>query len=279
MDKGKIKNIIILVLLTVNLFFAALMLVNGAESRSYAAAAESSLTAALKSGGITISDSELLSQKSVPACTFSRDKDRERRQVSSVLGSAEPSDLGGNIIMYYGKNGQACFRGTGDFEILMENSAVSVGTDPVKTAERLMEKFGVGLESGANAQYAKTGGSCEVTALCSYKDRPIVNCSVSMTFSKDSLLLVTGVKPMSKITESGSVQVIDTATAVMRLLDVLKNSGYVCREITGVSHCYKLDASASGDGTLTPLWHFSTDIGDFYINGVTGKEETVTQNN
>ena len=84
---------------------------------------------------------------------------------------------------------------------------------------------------------------------------------------------------MSKITESGSVQVIDTATAVMRLLDVLKNSGYVCREITGVSHCYKLDASASGDGTLTPLWHFSTDIGDFYINGVTGKEETVTQNN
>ena len=118
MDKGKIKNIIILVLLTVNLFFAALMLVNGAESRSYAAAAESSLTAALKSGGITISDSELLSQKSVPVCTFSRDKDRERRQVSSVLGSAEPSDLGGNIIMSQAIDREAVARVADDFKIV-----------------------------------------------------------------------------------------------------------------------------------------------------------------
>jgi len=40
-----------------------------------------------------------------------------------------------------------------------------------------------------------------------------------------------------------------------------------------------MDAAASGEGTLTPLWHFSTDVGEFYLNGITGKAETVTQNN
>ena len=84
---------------------------------------------------------------------------------------------------------------------------------------------------------------------------------------------------MSIIGRDDGTAVLDIPTVVMRFLSILKDSGYVCSEIRDISHCYKMDVAATGDGTLTPLWHFSTDIGDFYINGVTGKQETVTQNN
>jgi hypothetical protein len=182
--------------------------------------------------------------------------------------------------MYYGKNGQACFRGTGDFEVLMENNTVATGSDPAETSRDFLKKLGLSMDpKSAAVKYGTGGASCVVTALCSYEDRPIMNCSVTLNFSETNLLLVTGTCPLTKVGENAGGGVIDTATAVMRFLEIMDENGYVCREITDISHCYKLDVAASGVGTLTPLWHFSTDVGDFYVNGVTGKTETVTQNN
>lgn len=278
MDKGKLKNIIIIILAVVNCFFAALVIVDAAESASYEKAAYSSLLQALENSGIKVSEETLQNTKPVPLCTFSRDLNREQRQVSSVIGASNASDQGGNIYMYYGKNGQACFRGTGEFEILMENDSVKTGSDPLPTAEDFMKKQGAELSAGS-AKLKSDNGTIKVTALCSFKGRAIVNCAVDMTFSSKSLLLASGIKPLTDVKEDKSTQVIDTATTVMRLLDLLKNKGYACSEITGISHLYKMDVSAAGEGTLTPIWLFATDIGDFYINGVTGKEEIIAQIN
>ena len=280
MDKGRIKNIIIIVLALVNVFLAAMVLIDKAQSDVYAQEAKKNLVGALSAGGISVADSGVLDVSSVPACTLARDYTREAKLISSVLGRVETKDQGGNIIMYYGENGQACFRGTGDFEILMENDSVRVGSDIVQTSQNFLKKVGIEM-SGEDAQVvtASGGGSSVVTAVCRYKDRPITNCVVKLTYSETNLLLVTGTCPLTGVTENGGGGELDAATAVMRLLDILDNSGYVCSEIQDLSHCYKMDVSASGEGTLTPLWHFSTDIGDFYVNGITGKAETVTQNN
>ena len=279
MDKGRLKNIIILVLLAVNVFFAGMVILDGAGAKAYARTGEKSLVQVLTASGIKVDDRSDLGEKAIPVCTFKRNLEIENRQVSSIIGSSSPQDQGGNIIMYFGKNGQACFRGTGDFEILMENASVKTGTDPVKTSRGIMKTLGMDIAAGAKPVYEQDGGTSTVTAMCTYSDRPIINCQVTFTYSGDSLLLVTGVKPMSITGSEDGAAVLDISTVVMRFLSTLKDSGYVCSEITDISHCYKMDVAATGDGTLTPLWHFSTDIGDFYINGVTGKQETVTQNN
>lgn len=277
MDKGKIKNIIIIVLLLVNVFLAALVVADSARSGVYDAAAERSLLQALQAGGITVDDASVLNIRAIPACTLTRNLSREKRLVAAVLGSVDSQDQGGNIVMYYGKNGQACFRGTGDFEILMENDSVPAGSDLAETSRAFLKKLGIDMDAAAAT--VRSGSSSVVTAVCRYADRPIVNCVVKLTFSETNLLLVTGTCPLTAVRENAGSAALDPSTAVMRLLDYLDSSGYVCSRITDISHCYKMDAAASGEGTLTPLWHFSTDVGEFYLNGITGKAETVTQNN
>lgn len=280
MNKENIKTIIIAVLLLVNVFLGALVVTDSARSEAYSAAAEESLLKALQAGGITVSSRSVLNIGAIPSCTITRDVDKEREFVSAVLGRVESRDQGGNIMMYYGKNGQACYRGTGDFEILMENNSVPAGEDIAETSRSFLKKLGIDMDAGsAVVDRGSSGSSSVVTAVCRYADRPIVNCSVKLTFSETNLLLVTGTCPLTTARENAGGEALDTATAVMRLLDIFNSSGYVCSEIKDISHCYKMDASASGEGTLTPLWHFSTDIGDFYLNGITGKAETVTQNN
>ncbi len=280
MDKSRIKNLIIIVLLLVNVFLAGIVISDSAQSRAYASASDESLMEALKNSGITLADRSLLNAGTVPSCSVSRDLSREKRQVSSVIGSVQQQDQGGNIVMYYGNDGQACFRGTGDFEILMENATVPVGDDPARTSENFLKKIGIDIDADtAQVKYSSSGASCTVTAMCLFEGRPIVNCLVTLNYSDTNLLLVSGTRPLTDASESASGSEMDAATAVMRLIAMLDDSGYLCSSITDVGHCYKMDVSASGTGTLTPLWRFSTDIGDFYINGITGKTETVTQNN
>lgn len=162
----------------------------------------------------------------------------------------------------------------------MENNSVPAGEDLAETSKSFLKKLGIDMDAdSAVVDHGSSGSSSVVTAVCRYADRPIVNCAVKLTFSETNLLLVTGTCPLTAASESAGGETLDTATAVMRLLDVLDSSGYMCSEIKNISHCYKMDAAASGEGTLTPLWHFSTDIGDFYLNGITGKAETVTQKN
>lgn len=279
MNNGKVKNIIIIILLTVNLFLAAIVVINSAEERQYEEAARSSLREAVENSGISLSDPAILSLKPIPECRAARSISGETKLVSGLLGSGDRSDQGGNIVMYYGKNGQACYRGTGDFEILMENNFIKTDSNPIKAARSALKKIGIDPVDATMAQTDMSSGGSTVTATCAYKDLPVVNCRVTLTFSAENLLLVTGTRILDNVSPNNNTEVIDVNTAVMRFLQMLKESGYACREITDLSHCYKMDVAASGDATLTPLWHFETDIGDFYINGITGKTETVTQSN
>ena len=99
MDKGKIKNIIIIVLLLVNVFLAALVIADSARSGVCDAAAERSLLQALQAGGITVDDASVLNIRAIPACTLTRNLSREKRLVAAVLGSVDSQDQGGNIVM------------------------------------------------------------------------------------------------------------------------------------------------------------------------------------
>ena len=279
MDNSKIKNIVIIILAAVNLFLAAIVVMNYRESRAYDQAAQKSLEQAIANSGIVLKSPDILDLEPLPECTVRRSQSAEQRLVSEILGSAERSVIGGNIVMYYGENGQACYRGTGDFEILMENDSIKTGSDPEKTSRSVLKKLGLYEAKNSLTVTPVPSGGYTATATCAYNGMEVVNCWVTLTFSAENLLLISGTRFLDNISPNNTTPVIDENTAVMRFLQTLKSSGYICREIAEINQCYKMEISASGDGTLTPLWHFKADVGDFYINGVTGKTETVTQSN
>jgi len=280
MDKGKLKNIIIIVLLLVNLVFGIICIVNSVEKKLYISEVENSMVDALASSGITLTDKSVLKLNVVPVYSCTRDLSNEKSGIATIIGQTNVENLGGNVMMYKGKDGQACFRGTGDFEVLMENNTIKLNDKPVAQAVSIMKKLGTSVNPDtAVVNRDGNSGACEVGVLCTVNDYDIVNCRVDFTFSGQSLLLITGTRPLSTISERNDIETLDASTVIMRFLELLKNNGYVCKEINNIDYCYKFDVTSGDEGTLIPLWHFSTDIGDFYINGTTGKEEATIQNN
>ena len=71
-------------------------------------------------------------------------------------------------------------------------------------------------------------------------------------------------------------ELIDVPTVLTRFLSLVLENGHVCSSLDKLELCYNMQANAAGEATLTPVWRIETDTGEFFINAVTGLQETVT---
>ena len=269
MDSAKIKNYILIVLLLLNACLAALVLLRFTDSRASARAMEQSTLEILAQKGIAVTGPVDLLAKPGASVPVSRDAAQERDCASRLLSGASGSDQGGGSIMYTGKSGQAVFRGTGEFELLMTDSSVRLGRSPSATGARLMRRLGMS-GSASNARVSQDDSSATVVLQAEYEGRPILNCEVTFTFTGSRLLLAVGRRPLH-VAGTGSDAAVDASTALMRALALLTRDGQTCTELQGLSPCYVLDCDAAGDGTLTPVWRIETDVRTILISAVTGE--------
>ena len=119
MDTGRLKTIVILILLCVNLAFGGILLSEKLGAAEGNAQARSELRSVLAGLGITVADDQIpaggvMFRRSVP-----RLRETEDRLVTALLGDAAGQDQGGNIWYYENTNGWAWCRGGGSFEIMV----------------------------------------------------------------------------------------------------------------------------------------------------------------
>ena len=138
MESSKIKNILIAILLFVNLGLLGLIWNDHQQSRENTRQAMESLERVFANRGISMEQVDLPENSALMTYGMSRDLDREQKLVEQVLGTVTVEDQGGNIMYYYGEKGQASFRGTGDFEILFSDGAVTGEEDPAATAKKML---------------------------------------------------------------------------------------------------------------------------------------------
>lgn len=278
MDNSKIKNLIIIVLLIVNIFLAGAIGADRAMSNSLKKDALSGVIALLEAKGIAVSQDANLSDTALSVCAVTRDFRKEKKRVSAVLDGADVQDQGGNIMYYQGKNGQAVFRGTGSFEILMNEGAVPTGSDPEATARAFLKKLGISAIKGSSGEGMDVAdGSGTVVLGCSKGKTEIINCRVTFTFANGSLMLVSGTRSLDESSSDTMQNELALSTILMRFLDIINESGRVCSELKNAELCYvQTIYPVSGTGTLTPVWRLTTDAGEYYIDGLTGKLETGT---
>lgn len=278
MDNSKIKNLIIIILLFVNIVLAAALGADRLKNDTLRREALSGVMDILAARGIALADGADLSDSSLAVCSVQRDSNAEKRHVSAVLGKVSVLDQGGNILFYQGENGQAEFRGTGSFDILMNDKAVPAGSDPEATARAFLRKLGIAAVKGADgASVDMRDGSGTVVLRCRSGNAEIINCSVTFTFAGGSLILVTGTRPLDDISVDASQDNLDLATALMRFLNIISESGRVCSVLNNAELCYLQNTSTtSGTVTLTPVWRLTTDTGEFYVDGLTGRQVTVS---
>ncbi len=271
MDSSKIKNLIIVILLLVNLFLAAMVLHDRIEEIRAENQAIADVSAAYAASGIELS-ADLRWNDKLVGCNLSRDLNKENALVKSVIGTSMVEDLGGNILYYKGTKGEARFRGTGEFEIVMTAKAIPVSGSPLDTAKNVLADMGYRTDV-SRAVVDSASGSTTVTLVCMYRGDNVYNCIVSFLFTPDYLMMINGRRPL-EWSADGESSAISAPTALMRFLAEMRERGAVCSELRTLELGYSMTASASGEGSLTPYWCILTDAGQYYINAVTGRIES-----
>lgn len=274
MDTSKIKNIIILILLAVNVFLGAALLSDRVQARSARTSAWEAAVEAVERVGINVSE-EISGGIDTPAVySLRRDMESEYGHLEGVLGKLSANDLGGNIWFYSSADGQASVRGTGECDILFSSEVFAAGHDAEKTAVKLLKSLGMETDEDSARSYYAAGGRV-VELGCTWQGRRVYNAQMSFTFSEDYLLMVSGTRLFDQSVQESSEGALDELSVLMRFVEVVGEQGFVCSSLSELEAGYIFSVTVSGEGTLIPVWRFGTDTGDVYINALTGRVETV----
>jgi len=274
MATSRIKNLIIYILLFVNLFLIGLLASDWLQTRRAERTAMEAVQSVLADSGITM-ECGLPDNSELKSYTVSRDLTREEEVVSGILGDLtlqEQQD--GSTIYYRGEKGEAIFRGSGYFEVLLENWAVPIKGDTVDTAQSVLRKMGIKGEFLPEASTRSGGIYTTVVMACTYEGVPVENARIEFGFTSDFLMMVSGTRVLDVQREDPSFQPLDEITMLTRFLGIINRNGYVCSELRDISPVY-LAPDVSG-GKLVPVWRIEMDAGTFYLNMTTGEEQLIT---
>ena len=107
METGRLKTIVILILLCVNLAFGGILLSEKLGAAEGNAQTRSELRSVLAGLGITVEEEQIPAGSVMLRRSVARERVTEDRLVTALLGPAEGQDQGGNIWYYENASGWA----------------------------------------------------------------------------------------------------------------------------------------------------------------------------
>ena len=262
MDRSLLKNIIIIILVLVNVFLLASLLMRQTSAVHSRQQTQEQLTELFAADGMTL-DKAAFSNKTPPSVfALTRNLQLEQDVAAFFLGSSLiPEDQGGGTYTYTSDAGVARFRSNGSFEVA---GSLSSGD-----AEALCRSFCKSFSYGSLTFLLDETESGTATAVCICNDLPVFNCKVTFTIVDGELRTVSGIL----LSQEGSSTVSDVkplsaAAALTTFQNVRREIGAVVSSVTESTLCYELQSSSAL--TLTPSWCIATDTKNYYVNCMTG---------
>ena len=244
METGKLKTIVILILLCLNLAFCGILLAERMDTAAGTAQSRSELTKVMAGLGISLDADAIPADAPMTVYTVTRDPETERELVLALLGEAESEDQGGNIRRYENENGWARFRSGGVFEI----NTAAAGTS---LANRLRNS-GVSIVREADSY------------ICTVGNVQVFNCRFSLSQRAGGIYLSGRFLPGTPTAEE-SAERTDAATLLLHFHDRVRDAGGVYAEIREILPGYLLNVTASSM-ELVPVWRITTDGGTWYLD-------------
>ena len=273
MSTAKLKNIILLVLVFLNLFFLTLIAVDAVRETATRRRTIEQLTQIMQNSGVTV-DGDIIPKIDAPrAQSTSRDAYAEATLARIALGDCEPVDSGGTSTTYIADNGE----GTAIFNIRSEfvidyTYGLDISGDLVSAVKKQLRRMKIETEEPRVA-FAE-GDLTIIVAEIRCRDMPTFNCTVSFEFENSLLMRISGRRP-SAITEVSGGRERNLPTAMLGFLQYILDGGAEVTEITEITAGYSMNVGVFGAGELAPVWRFTTDDGVFLVNALTGQVEDV----
>lgn len=269
MDSSKLKNIILVVLLAVNIVFAGLLLGFKRDAASSEKSMKKDLISVYAQHGIELSDSIDVSAAAPEEYILTRSEESELAAVKALLGHAAVYDQGGNVLYYSCEKGEACFRGTGEMEIIFSGSSWKFNGDAESAAKKAAKKLGI----DPFVRAVDAGDLTVVELGWRFRGSEVFNSRIEMNFSQQALLMSVGQRAFDEVFGTTGAETKNCAAALVSFLALIAERGYDCDAVYSVEGGYIISVPVSGEATLTPVWEIETNNGNYYINAVSGREE------
>lgn len=269
MEWRKLKNLIILILLTVNGFLLVLVGIRREDSARYERSALERTVQVLEQGGIQVDIEAVTAADGLTAITVERDAEREARLMSALLDEEVQGDnRGGGLYLYRGKLGEASLRTGGELSVEFFRDDHWRTGRPEDHAASLLKKLGV---EGALTGQTDEGEDVVLRFTQSWNGTPVFSCEVEFVYREGYLTTLRGTLLMAAEGTAETGQTLTLPTALMRFSEGLGATGDVCSAIRAMEPGYRGTVqSLSGGVRLAPVWLVTTDTANYYLDCVTG---------
>ncbi len=268
MEWSKIKNIILLILLTVNLLLLGQAAAQESQRRRYQAEALEGAVEVLRQHGYTVAEGALPTQQgALISLTAERDRSGEEALAQALLGTAQRTEDGARTA-YQGAGGSCWFRGDGSFAFLFTSGAQPLDGVKIEThAEQLLRGVAythrvLGMEDQA--------GETRVQVVQTWEEQPVFSCTAELVYRDGSLIEFSGTRLVGPpVYETEGEQGMDLPTALIRFMSGMQEGGHVFTRIERMTEGYRA-VGASRRMTLRPVWEVDTNVETVLVDGVTG---------
>ena len=265
MDRYRLKNIIIVILLLVNGFLLGVLSMRQTSVNASHRQTAEQLVELFAADGMALRAEDIPAKAAPAGQSLARDMDREREVAAFFLGKNPiRADQGGDIYSYTGSAGGAAqFRAGGSFDIACALSGVD-GTGLIRD---FCQEF-----SYSEPVFTLDGdGSGTAIAVCRYKKLTVPNCAVTFTLDQGALVAVSGILLPEKGTEvSFDQDPLSAAAALTAFQKMRRERQAAVSSVTEVAPCYELQSATSAAMSLVPAWCITTDTGRYYVNCISG---------
>ena len=266
MDSRKLERIVLIILVLLNVFLLSVVLSDSLEAKRNEAETAASVTALLEENGIRVESGAVRLRNAPTPCVATRDLQLEGEKVKRLIGEYTAEDAGGNILFYRGGKGQALLRGSGELDVLLESRSIPLRGGEIATARRVLRRIGVPALAADTKEK-------DTQFYCCCEELPIYNAVLHFDYSQDSLSMISGTHLFDTVTKQTDRQGMNSVSALLRFVEIVRSEGYICSRLLGVEPGYLMTVTRSGEAELAPVWRIETDTGVLMIDAESGKVE------
>lgn len=274
MEWRKLKNIILLILLGLNLALAVLIVGPSLSGYYHERQADREAAAFLEQKGIRFDSAALPDPADLMPQSVARDREEEGRLARKLLGEdAVQEARGGEVYRYTSALGVVQFHSDGSFWAQLTQGAFPAGEDPAQAARELLSR----LEFSGESISLDDAGENSLTVRQMWDGTHLFNQQATVLWNDTHLMEITaGRRLYGTPVPDESRQTVTLATALIDFYNGLNRLGDVCSRVDEIIPGYLSATSLKRQMELTPVWRITTDTGAYQLDLVSGSLERVS---
>jgi hypothetical protein len=265
MSAPKVKNLIILILVMVNLFLLALVLPSRYKAIQQEKEFNRQLSQLFDDSGIRLDPKSIAKDTPSAEQLLTANETARTAAVLALLGSDAAAEELYDALHFTSPLGTARLSGSSFSAVL----SVSAG-DPLSYTRQCLQRMGIGYR---DLQTLSNGdGAVVYCAALTVDDIPVHDAYLTFHYENGALTRVEGqlFTLQDSLSTAGSRAGLSCRDALMKFLGSRLSTGWMGSSIEKTELCWLLSRSSSESSTLRPAWRICTDAGVYLVNGITG---------